>query len=123
MLIDHDPTIHKSHQANCKSFHKQDANLCTFKFKMTMLRNYQFSKNPLHYVYALIWLGVFITFAFYLFTGNMFRPENGKIHILAILIGWVVQYLGLTLTCLIILLLGIYKALRTVLDKKEIDSL
>jgi hypothetical protein len=90
---------------------------------MTLLRNYQFSKNPLHYVYALIWLSVFITFAFYLFTGAMFRPENGKIHIVAILIGWVVQYLGLTLTCLIILLLGIYKALRTVLDKKEIDSL
>lgn len=90
---------------------------------MTMLKNYQFSKNPLHYVYALIWLGVFGTFAFYLFSGAMFRPENGKIHIVAILIGWVVQYLGLTLTCLIILLLGIYKALRTVLDKKEIDSL
>jgi len=35
----------------------------------------------------------------------------------------VVEYLGLTLTSLIILLLGIYKALRTVLDKKEIGSL
>lgn len=88
-----------------------------------MLSNYQFSKNPLHYIYALIWLGVFATFAFYLFTGAMFKPENGKIHIVAILIAWVVEYLGLTVTCLIILLLGIYKALRTVMDKKEIESI
>ncbi len=87
-----------------------------------MLSKYQFSKNPLHYIYALIWLAVFATFAFYLFTGEMFRPENGKIHIVTILIAWVAQYLGLTLTCLIILFLGVYKALRTVLDKKEIES-
>jgi len=49
----------------------------------------------------------------------MFRPENGKIHIVAILIGWAVQYIGLTLTRLIILFLGIFRPLRTILDKKK----
>ncbi|MDR2283760.1 MAG: hypothetical protein LBE37_11150 [Sphingobacterium sp.] len=83
-----------------------------------MFKNYTFSKNPLHYVYAAIWLSVFVYFAIYLFTGKMFQPENGKIHIVAVLIAWVVEYLGLTLTSIIVVLCGVYAALRTMLEKK-----
>lgn len=51
-------------------------------------------------------------------SGKMFQPENGKIHIVAVLIAWVVEYLGLTLTSIIVVLCGVYAALRTMLEKK-----
>lgn len=84
-----------------------------------MYKNYVFSKNPLHYLYAAIWLAVFIYFAIYLFSGEMFQPQNGKIHLVAILVGWVVEYLGLVLTGIIIILAGMLVAWRTMLVKKE----
>lgn len=84
-----------------------------------MYKNYVFSKNPLHYLYAVIWFSLFIYFAIYLFSGEMFQPQNGKIHLVAILVGWVVEYLGLVLTGIIIILAGMLVAWRTMLVKKE----
>ena len=62
-----------------------------------MFKNKKLSKNPLHYVYAMIWLVLFGSIAYYVYSGAAFKPENGKIHLVAILIAWVVEYLGLTL--------------------------
>lgn len=84
-----------------------------------MFKNYTFSKNPLHYLYAAIWLAVFVYFAIYLFSGKMFQPENGKIHLVAVLMGWIVEYLGLTFTGILVILIGMYVALRTMLEKKK----
>ncbi|WP_324757903.1 hypothetical protein [Sphingobacterium thalpophilum] len=55
-------------------------------------------------------------------SSKMFQPENGKIHIVAILIGWVVEYLGLVLTGILIVLIGVYVSLRTMLVKKEAEG-
>lgn len=84
-----------------------------------MFKNYVFSKNPLHYVYAAVWLALFIFFAAYLFSGEMFQPQNGKIHLVAILIGWVVEFLGLVFTGIIIIVAGLLVACRTILEKKS----
>ncbi len=85
-----------------------------------MFKNKKLSKNPLHYVYAMIWLVLFGSIAYYVYSGAAFKPENGKIHLVAILIAWVVEYLGLTITSLLILLYGIYRAMTTVLaDVKD----
>lgn len=51
------------------------------------------SKNPLHYLYGLIWLSLFVVLALYIFSGKLFMPDsNGNIHIVAILIGWIAEY-------------------------------
>ncbi|WP_448138993.1 hypothetical protein [Sphingobacterium siyangense] len=85
-----------------------------------MFKNKKLSKNPLHYVYAVIWLVLFGSIAYYVYSGAAFKPENGKIHLVAILIEWVVEYLGLTITSLLFLLYGIYRAMTTVLaDVKD----
>ncbi len=85
-----------------------------------MFKNKKLSKNPLHYVYAMIWLVLFVSIAYYVYSGAAFKPENGKIHLVAILIAWVVEYLGLTITSLLFLLYGIYRAMTTVLaDVKD----
>ncbi|GAA0886152.1 hypothetical protein D3C81_1045320 [compost metagenome] len=85
-----------------------------------MFKNKKLSKNPLHYVYAVIWLVLFGSIAYYVYSGAAFKPENGKIHLVAILIAWVVEYLGLTITSLLFLLYGIYRAMTTVLaDVKD----
>ncbi|WP_336835574.1 MULTISPECIES: hypothetical protein [Sphingobacterium] len=85
-----------------------------------MFKNKKLSKNPLHYVYAMIWLVLFGSIAYYVYSGAAFKPENGKIHLVAILIAWVVEYLGLTITSLLFLLYGIYRAMTTVLaDVKD----
>lgn len=80
-----------------------------------MFKNKKLSKNPLHYVYAMIWLVLFGSIAYYVYSGAAFKPENGKIHLVAIPIAWVVEYLGLTITSLLFLLYGIYRAMTTVL--------
>jgi len=68
----------------------------------------------------MIWLVLFGSIAYYVYSGAAFKPENGKIHLVAILIAWVVEYLGLTITSLLILLYGIYRAMTTVLaDVKD----
>lgn len=87
-----------------------------------MFKNKKLSKNPLHYVYAVIWLVLFGSIAYYVYSGAAFKPENGKIHLLAILIAWVVEYLGLTITSLLFLLYGIYRAMTTVLADVKADS-
>ena len=84
-----------------------------------MFKNKKLSKNPLHYVYAVIWLVLFGSIAYYVYSGAAFKPENGKIHLVAILIAWVVEYLGLTITSLLFLLYGIYRAMITVLDDEK----
>ena len=84
-----------------------------------MFKDYEFSKKPLDYVYGVIWFMVFTAFAVYIFSGEMFEPKNGKIHLVAILIAWIVEYIGLIATGFLFLLFGIYKALKTVLVKKE----
>ncbi|ERJ58035.1 hypothetical protein [Sphingobacterium paucimobilis] len=83
-----------------------------------MFKNYTFSKNPMHYVYAAVWLAAFVYLAVFLFSGKMFQPENGKIHIVAILFAWIVEYLGMVLTSVLIVLVGMGVALRTTLEKK-----
>jgi hypothetical protein len=81
-----------------------------------MFKNKKLSKNPLHYVYAILWIMLFGSIAYYIYSGAAFKPENGKIHLVAILIAWVVEYLGLTITSLLFLLYGIYRAMTTVLE-------
>jgi len=78
------------------------------------------STNPLHYVYALVWFGIFAFFAFYVFSGKIFEPDsNGKIHIVAILVAWVVEYLTQVGTGILILLIGLFIASKTVLKSKD----
>lgn len=84
-----------------------------------MFKNYEFSKKILDYVYAVIWFMVFTAFAVYIFSGEMFEPVNGKIHLVAILVAWIVEYIGLIATGSLFFIFGIYKALKTVLVKKE----
>ena len=80
------------------------------------------STNPLHYVYALVWFGVFAYFAFYIFSGQIFQPDDhGKIHIVAIMIAWVVQYLTQVGTGILVLLIGLFVAYKTVLKSKDKD--
>lgn len=84
-----------------------------------MMKNRQFSKNPLHYVYALIWLALFVAFAVYIFSGKMFLPdENGKISLVAILVGWVAEYLTQAGTGILVILIGLYVAFMTATEKK-----
>lgn len=84
-----------------------------------MFKNYELSKNPLDFVYAAIWLIAFGAFAIYIASGDMFKVQpNGKIHIVAILIGWIVQYIGLIGTAAIFFLAGVYKAFTVAFDKK-----
>ncbi|RXK85989.1 hypothetical protein [Filimonas effusa] len=84
-----------------------------------MMKKRQFSKNPLHYVYALIWLSLFVAFAVYIFSGKMFLPdENGKISLVAILVGWVAEYLTQVGTGILVVLIGLYVAFKTATEKK-----
>jgi len=88
-----------------------------------MFKNKKLSKNPLHYIYAIIWIVLFGSIAYYIYSGAAFKPENGKIHLVAILIAWVVEYLGLTITSLLFLLYGIYRGMTTVLeDEKDVSE-
>ena len=83
----------------------------------------RYSKNPLHYVYALIWLGVFIIFALYIFSGKMFLPDaNGKISIVAILIGWVAEYLTQIGTGILVILIGLFVSFRTITERAMAQS-
>lgn len=85
-----------------------------------MFKNYELSKNPLDFVYAAIWLIAFTGFAIYIASGEMFKVQpNGKIHIVAILIGWIVEYIGLIGTAAIFFLAGLYKTFTVAFDKKE----
>lgn len=80
----------------------------------------RYSKNPLHYVYALIWLGIFVVFAVYIFSGKMFMPDaNGKISIVAILIGWVAEYLTQIGTGILVVLIGLFVAFRTITERNQ----
>lgn len=84
-----------------------------------MNKKIQFSKNPLHYVYALVWFSVFVVFAVYIFSGKMFMPDaNGKINLVAILVGWVAQYLTQIGTGILVILIGAYVAFRVATEKK-----
>lgn len=80
------------------------------------------SSNPLHYVYAVIWLAVFAYFAYYIFSGKIFQPDdNGKIHIVAIMIAWVAEYLTQVGAGILILLIGLLVAYKTVLKNRNKD--
>ncbi|WP_293309094.1 hypothetical protein [Pedobacter sp. UBA5917] len=84
-----------------------------------MNKKIQLSKNPLHYVYALVWFSVFVAFAIYIFTGKMFMPDaNGKINLVAILVGWVAEYLTQIGTGILVILIGAYVAFRVATEKK-----
>lgn len=85
---------------------------------MSMLNKVEWSKNPLHYVYALVWLTLFVAFAAYVFSGKMFMPDR-QISLVAILVGWVAQYITQTGTVILILLIGLYVVFRTVTVKNE----
>jgi len=48
----------------------------------------------------------------------MFRPDaNGKIHIVAILVAWVAEYLTQIGTSILVLLIGLYISGRMVIKK------
>lgn len=80
-----------------------------------MSKKLELSKNPLHYVYAVIWLGIFAIFAFYIFSGKIFQPDaNGKIHLVAILVGWVAEYLTKAGAGILVLLIGLFIAFKTI---------
>lgn len=87
-----------------------------------MFKNRRLSKNPIHYVYAVLWIVLFGSIAYYIYSGAAFKPDNGKIHLVAILIAWVVEYLGLTMTSLLFLIYGIYRAMTTVFDKTDVST-
>ncbi len=84
-----------------------------------MFKNYELSKKPLDFVYAVLWLAIFTAFAVYILSGKMFEPQNGRINVVAILIGWIVEYIGLIGTALLFFAFGLYKALKVVLVKKQ----
>jgi hypothetical protein len=82
------------------------------------MKNYEFSKKPLDYVYAAVWLIGFAVFAVWTLTGNIFEPSNGKIHIVAILIGWIAEFISLWGAAVLIFLIGLFIALKIILKKK-----
>lgn len=83
-----------------------------------MNKKFTFSKKPLDYVYAAVWLFVFVCFAVYIFNGNMFRPDaNGKIHIVAILVAWVAEYLTQIGTGILVVLIGLYISGKMIIKK------
>ena len=82
----------------------------------------KFSTNPLHYIYALVWFGIFAYFAFYIFSGQIYQPDNnGKINIVAIMIAWLAQFLTQVGTGILVLLIGLFVAYKTVLKSKNKD--
>jgi hypothetical protein len=87
-----------------------------------MLKAAKISKNPLHYVYALIWLSLFTALAVYIFTGKAFLPDaNGKISIVAILIAWVAEYLTQTGAGVLVLLIGLFVVYKTItINQKQL---
>ena len=87
-----------------------------------MFKNTRLSKNPLHYAYAVLWIVLFGSIAYYIYSGAAFKPDNGKIHLVAILIAWMVEYLGLKMTSLLFLIYGIYRAMTTVFDKTDLST-
>lgn len=91
--------------------------LASLKTKI-MLKFNKMSKKPLDILYAILWIGIFGAFAVYVYSGKVFEPYNGKIHIVAILIGWVAQYIGLFLTALLLFAIGVYKAFMILFSNK-----
>lgn len=78
------------------------------------------SRNPLHYLYAVIWFSLFIAFAAYIFSGKMFLPDaNGNISIVAILVAWVAQYLTQVGAGILVLLIGLYVVYKTITVDKN----
>lgn len=76
------------------------------------------SKKPLDILYAILWIGIFGALAVYIYSGKVFEPYNGKIHIVAILIAWIVQYIGLFFTALLFFAIGVYKAVMILFSNK-----
>jgi hypothetical protein len=91
--------------------------LASLKTKI-MLQFNKMSKKPLDILYAILWIGIFGAVAVYVYSGKVFEPYNGKIHIVAILIGWVAQYIGLFLTALLCFAIGVYKAVMILFSNK-----
>lgn len=87
-----------------------------------MIMNRALSKKPLDFLYAIIWFGIFAFFAFYIFSGKMFMPDaNNKISIVAILVGWIAEYLTQIGTGILVLLIGAYVAFMVATEKKLRD--
>lgn len=95
----------------------KDPLLVSLKTKI-MLQFKKMSKKPLDILYAILWIGIFGTLAVYIYSGKVFEPYNGKIHIVAILIGWIAQYIGLFLTALLFFAIGVYKAVMILFSNK-----
>lgn len=84
------------------------------------MKKFELTKNPLNFLYALLWLGIFCFLAYYTASGKMFLPdENGKIFLPAILVGWVVEYIGIVLTTILIVLIGVFVAGRCIFEKNK----
>lgn len=86
------------------------------------MSKYRFSNKPLDYVYAIIWVVVFIIFAGYIYSGEMFAPRNGRIHIIAILIAWIAEYLTLVGTAILFVVIGALIGLGIIYKKDSDDE-
>jgi hypothetical protein len=73
--------------------------------------------KPLNALYAVVWFAVFAYAAWLVYSGALFEGDPKHLHIVAIGVAWVVEYLGKLLTALIILLAGLGIAARVLFSK------
>lgn len=71
----------------------------------------------LNVLYAVVWFAGFTYFAWLVYSGELFRPEGIRIHVVALMVAWVVEYLGVFLTSLLIFLSGLGVAALVVFSK------
>lgn len=77
-----------------------------------MFKNYKLSDRPVHHIYAFLWLLVFAYFTYLIYSGEIFEAVHGKVHIVAILLAWIVGYIGLTATSLLCFSIGLIVAFK-----------
>ena len=63
--------------------------------------------KPLNALYAVVWFAAFTYFAWLVYSGELFRPDGNRIHIVAVMVAWVVEYLGVLFTSLLIFVAGL----------------
>jgi hypothetical protein len=71
----------------------------------------------LHALFAAVWFTAFAYAAWLVYSGRLFEGDPRHLHIVAIGVAWVVEYLGKLATALIILLTGLGIAVRVLFSK------
>ncbi len=75
------------------------------------------TKNRL---FGILWVIIFSVLAYYIYSGKLFEPDaNGKINFVAILIAWVVEYIGKLGTALLVFGIGIAIGAKVALSKNK----